>query len=475
MHRLVAGVSLILIALVALGIAIPLNAAKVGIGILVDMSHGQTVGGLVEMMRMIPEGNWVVLLSSQEAAATLPDYVKSNAELRYGGFTSTSLKDVDIVIIGQALNLLSPAELKALVEWFNGGTPRAIWVAGDSDYPAQGNEIAQQVINMVAEGIGARLRIDYLSVDDSLSNAKATYRVVGIVDPDPEVAELGYGVSKALFHGPGPLAAVLDDGTWVNPVKVKVPNVYVVARTSEGGNIYENQPSAPGAPGMLHQFYEPGDTGMFPLLAVEVLPSGNRFVVSGESPYGGYQSGLTYVYYGVVMQGMRLFRNVVLWATQYYGELLAYKELLNSRKEISGLASRAEELGSRLNTLTSQMSSLSGRVGTLESTVGTQGNQLSTLNNRVGTLDNTLNTLNSKVGALESTVGTLNSKVNTLESTASAQGNQLNSVSSKVSGLESRVTGLENVTGNITTSLVLGGVALVLSLAAIALALTKKK
>lgn len=468
MHRLVTGVSILLITLAVLGMAVPLSAAKVGIGILVDMSHGQTVGGLVEMMKMIPEGNWVILLSSQEAAATLPDYVKSNAELRYGGFTSTTLKDVDMVVIGQALTLLNPAELKTLVEWFNGGTPRAIWVAGDSDYPAQGNEIAQQVVNMVAEGIGAHLRIDYASVDDTISNAKATYRVVGIVDPDPKVAELGYGVSVALFHGPGPLAAVLDDGTWVNPIHVKVPNVYVVARTSEGGNIYENQPSAPGAPGMLHQFYEPGETGMFPLLAVEILPNGNRFVVSGESPYGGYQSGLTYVYYGVVMQGMRLFRNVILWATQYYGELLAYKEMLASKKEVSGLMSKTEELGSRLNTLTSQMSSLSNKVSTVESTVSAQGSQLNAVNNKVNTLENTLNTHGTQLN-------TLSSKVSTLESTASTQGNQLNTLSSKLSSLENRVAGLEGLTGNVTTSLALGGVALVLSLAAIALAFTKRK
>lgn len=426
MRRLATAILILLFLVSATGLVAPqLRAAKVGIGILIDLSHGQTVGGVIEMMKMIPEANWVVLLSSEADLEMLPDYVKNNAEIRYGGFTSTTLKDVEMVIIGQALRLVTPEEISALVSWFN-STPRAIWLAGDSDYPAQGNEIAQQVVNMVAEALGSRLRIDYVSVDDTISNAEKPYRVVGIVDPDPEVAELGYGVKVALFHGPGPLAAVLDDGTWVNPINVKIPNVYIVARTTEGGKINEYQPSAPGAPGMIHQLYSPGDTGVFPLLAVEVFPNGNKVVVSGESPYSGYQSGLTYVYYGVVMQGMRLFRNIVLWATGYYGELLAYKELLEGKKVLT-------ELDSSLNQLASSVNSLS--------------NSISSLQNTVTDIQNSL--------------GGLNTRVTTLESTASE--------------LNSRVSSLEGATANITTSMALGGVALVLALISLALTFVKKK
>lgn len=424
----------------------PLKAAKVGIGILIDLSHGQTVGGVVEMMKMVPEANWVVLLSSEADLATLPDYVKNNAEIRYGGFTSTTLKDVDMVIIGQALKLVTPEEISALVSWF-GSTPKAIWVAGDSDYPAQGNEIAQQVVNMVAEAVGSHLRIDYVAVDDTISNAKATYRVVGIVDPDPEVAELGYGVKVALFHGPGPLAAVLDNGTWVNPIKVKIPNVYIVARTTEGGKINEYQPSAPGAPGMIHQLYTPGDTGVFPLLAVEILPNGNRIIVSGESPYGGYQSGLTYVYYGVVMQGMRLFRNLVLWATKYYGELLAYKELLEGKEILMNVTEAIQHLRSNLEQLSSSVSGLSSSVNSLSSSVSGLSNTVSSIQNTVTSIQGTL----SNVG----------NRVTTLENTASK--------------LDSRVSSLEGAATNITTSLALGGVALVLALISLALAFMKKK
>jgi len=410
----------------------PLKAAKVGIGILIDLSHGQTVGGVVEMMKMIPEANWVVLLSSEADLEVLPDYVKNNAEIRYGGFTSTTLKDVEMVIIGQALRLVTPEEISALVSWFN-STPRAIWVAGDSDYPAQGNEIAQQVVNMVAEAVGSHLRIDYVAVDDTISNAKATYRVVGIVDPDPEVAVLGYGVNVTLFHGPGPLAAVLDNGTWVNPINVKIPNVYIVARTTEGGKINEYQPSAPGAPGMIHQLYSPGDTGVFPLLAVEVLPNGNKIIVSGESPYGGYQSGLTYVYYGVIMQGMRLFRNLVLWATGYCGELLAYKELLEGKEILMDVTEAIQSLRSSLEQLSSSVNSLSSTVSSLQNTVTSIQGTLGDVSNRVTTLENT------------------------------------------VKELDSRVSGLEGAAANIMTSLALGGVALILALISLALAFMKKK
>lgn len=469
MRRLVviALITLMVVPLVGL-MSPPVEAAKVGIGILVDMSHGQTVGGLVEMMRMVPEGNWVVLLPSGGDPGILPDYVRSNAEVRYGGFTATTLRDVEVVIIGQALSLLSPDELYALVGWFNGGTPRAIWVAGDSDYPAQGNEIAQQVINMVAEAIGAHLRIDYVAVDDTLSNAKATYRVVGIVDPDPEVAELKYGVNVSLFHGPGPLAAVLDDGTWVNPIEVKIPNVYVVARTTEGGKISEYQPSAPGAPGMIHQLYSPGDIGVYPLLAVEILPNGNRFIVSGESPYGGYQSGLTYVYYGVVMQGLRLFRNLVLWSAQYYGELLAYKELLEGKSALLDLTNRAEELSSHLTALASQIDSLSRSLSTVKSTVDSHTTQIGSISNRLSTLEGTVNAQGTQLNSL-------NNKLSGLESRVSSVEGSVSTLNTKAGSLESRVTGLEGVAGNITTALALGGVALVLSLISIVLVFMKRK
>ncbi|MEM4427814.1 MAG: hypothetical protein QW036_03595, partial [Zestosphaera sp.] len=394
--RKLATIALLLLLLAPItGLVTPqLKAAKVGIGILIDLSHGQTVGGVIEMMKMIPEANWVILLSSEADLGALPDYIKNNAEIRYGGFTSTTLKDVEMVIIGQALRLVTPEEISALVSWFN-STPRAIWLAGDSDYPAQGNEIAQQVVNMIAEALGSHLRIDYVAVDDTISNAKATYRVVGIVDPDPEVAELGYGVQVALFHGPGPLAAVLDNGTWVNPINVKIPNVYIVARTTEGGKISEYQPSAPGAPGMIHQLYSPGDTGVFPLLAVEILPNENRVIVSGESPYGGYQSGLTYVYYGVVMQGMRLFRNIVLWATRYYGELLAYKELLEGKSVLMNVVSETQKLSSDLNQLASSVNSLSNSVSSLQNTVTNIQGSVGNLNNRVTTLEGSVNTLES--------------------------------------------------------------------------------
>lgn len=434
MRRLATMALVILISISVAGLMAPqpLKAAKVGIGILIDLSHGQTVGGVVEMMKMIPEANWVVLLSSEADLEVLPDYVKNNAEIRYGGFTSTTLKDVEMVIIGQALRLVTPEEISALVSWFN-STPRAIWVAGDSDYPAQGNEIAQQVVNMVAEAVGSHLRIDYVAVDDTISNAKATYRVVGIVDPDPEVAVLGYGVNVTLFHGPGPLAAVLDNGTWVNPINVKIPNVYIVARTTEGGKINEYQPSAPGAPGMIHQLYSPGDTGVFPLLAVEVLPNGNKIIVSGESPYGGYQSGLTYVYYGVIMQGMRLFRNLVLWATGYCGELLTYKELLEGKEILMDVTEAIQSLRSSLEQLSSSVNSLSSTVSSLQNTVTSIQGTLGDVSNRVTTLENT------------------------------------------VKELDSRVSGLEGAAANIMTSLALGGVALILALISLALAFMKKK
>lgn len=379
-------------------------ARPAGIVIALDMSHGQNPGGLVEIMHLIPEADWVIIVKTEDDIANLPTWAQNNAyEIRAGGITTDNLNNVDFLIIGQPTELLTPDEVNAITAWFS-DTGRAIWVAADSDYPAQGSEIAQQAANQVLEALGAHIRVDYVSVEDSQSYAGKTYRVVGIIDPPAELSFLKWGARKMLFHGPGVVYAIDENGNPVNPITNPVPNVYVLVRTSEGGEIVEHQPKGPGQPGNVGVFYQVGQTGEFPLLVAENV-SGKIVIASGESPYSGYQAGITWIYYDVVMQGPQFFKNLVYWATGYMGPLMEIKELYDQlgaisdvQSSLNSLQGTVSNLQSSLDSLSSSVDDLSGTVSSLQSTVDDLSGQLSQLQDDLNSLKNTVSGL-SGVGS----------------------------------------------------------------------------
>ncbi len=413
-------------------------ARPAGIVIAVDMSHGQNPGGLVELMHLIPEADWVIIVKTEDDIANLPTWVQNNAyEIRAGGITTDNLNNVDMLIIGQPTELLTPDEVNAITAWFN-EYGLALWVAADSDYPAQGSEIAQQAANQVLEALGAHIRVDYVSVEDSQSYAGKTYRVVGIIDPPAELSFLKWGARKMLFHGPGVVYAIDDSGNPVNPITNPLPNVYVLVRTSEGGEIVEHQPKAPGEPGNVGVFYQVGQTGEFPLLVAENL-SGKIVIASGESPYSGYQAGITWIYYGVVLQGPQFFKNLVYWATGYMGPLMDIKELYDQLGGISDLQSSISSIQSSLNSL-----------------------------------ETTVSNLQSTINSLSSDVDSLSSKVNNLDSTVSSLSNQISQLQSDLSSLQDTVNSLSGVGGKADNAFYIGIVAIILALIALAIPFVKK-
>ncbi|MCD6084533.1 MAG: hypothetical protein J7J20_03215 [Desulfurococcales archaeon] len=458
------GASIAVLSIIALAVllAVPasVSAARVpGLVILLDLSHDQNAGGVEEIMKIVPEAHWVILVKSEEDVDNLPSFVKNFAsEIRVGGFTPDNLKEVDMVVVGQPQTLLSEDEVKAIAEWFN-STQKAIWLAGDSDYPAQGSELSQEFANIVLEAIGSHLRLDYVSVEDPVMCAEKPYRVVGIVDPPKELAVLGYAAEKVLFHGPGAVAAVLPDGTWVNPLTNPIENVYVVVRTTENGRIVESQPPSPGAPGHLGIAYTVGMTGMFPLLAVEVMPNGNKVIVSGETPYSGYQAGVTWTYYGQLLDGMRFFRNIVLWATGYMGELKEYQKYLST---VGILDKKVSELAAAVGGIQTSVSDLSGKYSSLSDEVAGLEDKLNAVIGDVDKLSSNLKDLDGKV----------TSKLSGLSDDVSKLKSDVSSLSSKVSELEST---LSNVSASVNTPLYVAVVAIILSLIAIALSFMKRK
>ncbi|WP_461866670.1 glucodextranase DOMON-like domain-containing protein [Thermococcus sp.] len=232
--------------------------------------------------------------------------------------TADALKNVDVLILGQPTSPFDPDEIQAISDWFEQGG-KVLWVAGDSDYGSgvQAQDAADSVLDML--GIG-NLRIDLCSVEDPTSNAGAGYRVVGLVNPDPDTPMkdmltkgFKYG-GKVLYHGPGVVAYVDDQGNWKPLVGDNVPEgIYRIVRSSPDGTIVENNDPPANA-------YSAGDNGQFPLLVAQVvkLDNGKKsiLIVSGESPYGDYQPTWTPKYHGVDLDGPQFVTNILHWAIE---------------------------------------------------------------------------------------------------------------------------------------------------------------
>jgi len=313
------------------------ESAPVGIPILIDLSHGQSPSGIEVIMRMVPEAQWYILVKTEEDKEALSPIIKSLAHgIIVGDFATIDLEKyrIEMIIIGQPQALFTPDEVATIVTWFNKYPNRAIWVAADSDYPAQGSETAQQAVNTILEGVGASLRLDYVSIEDHESNALKPYRVLAFIKPDPEVSVLGYACERVLFHGPGAISWVDEAGNWHKLTRESKPeNAYVVAITSTKGLVAEHQAEPKGITGKA---YIPGEEGVFTVMGVELVKvkeGYGRVVVSGESPYGGYQPLTTWMYYGFRISGPQFVRNVILWATGYMGELKAIETIMTAVDE----------------------------------------------------------------------------------------------------------------------------------------------
>ncbi len=368
-------------------------ARDAGIVILADLSHDQPATGLDVIMKMMPEAKWYLLVGSEDQIETLPHTLQVMADNIFVGTFATiseQLGEVDVLLIGQPVKEFTPDEIEAITTWFysNPSVRKVIWLAGDSDYPAQGGnlEIAHHTINAIAEALGTSLREDYVSVEDYTSNTGKPYRVVGLVQPDPGAEVVGFAVEKVLFHGPGVIAYVDQDGTWKSLTDSKPDNVYRIVWTTEDSAIVEHQPSQPGAPGDVGQAYTAGDTGKFVLLAAEVMTvnvegtEAERVVImSGESPYGDYQPGVTWSYYGIHLDGPRFIRNLLLWSTGYMGELKGVEELLNQIKALEDqLAQKDQQISGLENQLTQLQNQLSDLQNQLENIQTTASEALTT-------------------------------------------------------------------------------------------------
>ncbi len=348
--------ALLVLGVFALAAAAPVvHAARLELPvILVDLAHGEQYNGVCAMMRTVPDAYWIILVKSEDAAQQLPQCIKNMAyKIVVGNLTYLgSGVTVDMVIIGQPVVQLTDAEKEAVTNWFKGSGYKALWCATDSDYPAQGGnlELAQHICNslldyMAQHGVPVKLRSDYVSVEDTKSNAGRSYRVIALVEPparyDAEL--LALGAQRVLMHGPGAVSWVDSQGNWhkiIDPrtgKQIAPQDIVPILVTTDAGEIVEHQPKAPGEPGEFGRAYQAGEKGKFCLMAAQIIDLNGRkvVIVSGESPYFGYQSMVTYQYHGKLLDGPRFFRNLVLWATGDYNELKAFKQIMEEQNKLA--------------------------------------------------------------------------------------------------------------------------------------------
>jgi len=351
---------------------------------------------------------------------------------------TNDLKNVNVIIIPQPTMVFSPAEVQAIVNWFNttATMQKAIWLAGDSDYPAQGGsqEIAMHQIDMIAEAIGSHLREDFVSVDDYASNCGATYRVAGLIQPDPGAEVVAFAAQKVLFHGPGIVAYVDDQGDWHNLNSSRLPNIYRIAWTTDQGKISENQPQQPGAPGELGKTASAGDTGKYVLLAAEQMTlniggsNATRFVVvSGETPIGGYQPGISAYYVGVNLDGPRFFRNMILWISGYMGELKFVQQYINDEQSLSSSLAQAQ---SSLQAAQQTISQLQQQLQQSQSSLANANSQISQLQQQLQQSQSALASANNQISQLSSQLSSLQSALSNVNSTANSALQAANSAAS---------------------------------------------
>ena len=389
-------------------------AQQLYVPILVDAAHGEATKGLdfwvnstVNPYAISDFAQLHILAPPGEVRD--PILLKLNATrtavLVRGDFSTVDLSKYKVIILGQPPKPLTEAELAALKNWFETGG-RVLWCAADSDYPAQGSEESQVVCNDIAEYLGAHIRLDYVSVEDSQHNAGAGYRVVGVVAPPPQLAFLGFMAQRVLFHGPGAVAVVLPDGKWVPATRPEVQrhynNIHVIVWTTQNGIIVEHRTSA-DAKGRDGKAHTAGDRGVFALMALEFTPRGSVLILSGETPYGGYEPGVAPIYYRVPLDGPRFFRNLMLWATGNYRELSTMMAqtgaILQLSTELENVKTEIAATQREVASVRNGVSQVSSKVDIVTAQVSAIGDQLNSLNGQITALSQKVDQLTQQLNA----------------------------------------------------------------------------
>ncbi|MFQ6081144.1 MAG: hypothetical protein ACE5OW_05720 [Candidatus Bathyarchaeia archaeon] len=332
-----------------------------------------------------------------------------------GDLSPTDLAGADMLITVKADATLdyTDAELSAIKEWFDTGG-KAIWVAADSDYGD--DRLRQPTANKVLESVGSVLRIEQASIEDPVSSAGKPYRVLAL----SEKCDVGFstfvvgGVTRALFHGPGPVIAYVD-GEYVKLEEERPENVYRIMWSSSASMIVNNNPPDP-------EVHEVGEEGTFILMAMEIdFDKKNVVIATGDAPFDQY-AGLympeirRYERYAVEypQEGGRLFENIIRWFVYYAGMMIDF------HLGWEALEAQVTTLEGEVTTLEGEVTTLEDQVKTLEGQVTSLKGEKTTLEGRVTTLEGEKTTLEDQVKTLEDQITSLQASITTWQYTTAA-------------------------------------------------------
>ncbi|QOJ78740.1 hypothetical protein IG193_08320 [Infirmifilum lucidum] len=261
----------------------------------VDLGHGESDKYLNYIMGNITFVNWKVIK---------------------GPINESVLKDVDILLLGQPTVALSPDEMTAIKNWLNSGN-KVLYIGGDSDYGPGGKTITQ--INDLLAAIGTKLRLEHGAVysDNPDVTAKAFYRMLVFVEPDPDTLLRTDMVKEniklpILMHGPGCVIWVDEQGKYHDPVKETYPGLIRLVWAHKS-YIGDNTPPTPYLYDLMTYGKGTGDHD-FVMYAAEYWPDKNVLIVlAGESIYGDYEPAWSSQYYGKSLDGPTFVTNLVKW------------------------------------------------------------------------------------------------------------------------------------------------------------------
>jgi len=232
----------------------------------------------------------------------------------YGGINSTILADavgfIAGAIYGAGNNYLA-AEVTAIADWFNEGR-KFMWIGYDSDYTSapDAGQWNNDNMTMILEAVGSNIYGEPSAIEDPVSNCASAYRAVAnTTSADAYVAAIGVGVSNVLLHGPTLIYSANGTAT-TDPVALEttdVDDVYPILMYGANATIVDSDTTDP----LAHSI---GDEGNFVAVALEMTAGDNEtgsLVVSGASPYGGYQPMFSDIYKNVTLDGYNFVLNTI--------------------------------------------------------------------------------------------------------------------------------------------------------------------
>ncbi|MBM3291079.1 hypothetical protein FJY84_00185 [Candidatus Bathyarchaeota archaeon] len=256
-------------------------------------------------------------------------------------------------------------EINVVKNWFAIGG-KTLWVTSDSDFPP--NDMKRQAsANAVLAAVQSKLRIESAAVEDPASSADAPYRVLAVSEAcDTPVKFLVDGVTRALFHGPGPVVGYVNN-KYVALENTTVENVYKIMTSTVNGELKDNDPTVAPEVHIL------GNVGRLTVMAMEIVPAKKNIIIAtGEAPIAQYE-GLykpeisNNVRYGVKYptDGERLFNNLLAFT------LVMKDTWFTDQANIASKNTQISTLNGQITTLNSDKSSLQTQLTAANSSIST--------------------------------------------------------------------------------------------------------